>query len=63
MAQAGRILASHVGTISGKNNAKVICKRCGRENQAGGRTTNPYMCGDCKLVDRPMAVRLGIFKQ
>lgn len=57
-----RITAAHVGTHPVPNSNKRTCFRCGIEKHANGRIdkNKPYLCGDCKVVDRGLAVRLGL---
>lgn len=62
MSANGRITASHVGTSPTQDYNKRTCYRCGISKHANGRVdrTKPYLCLDCKIVDRPLAVRLGL---
>lgn len=59
-----RITASHVGvTGTAQSNDKRMCLRCGIEKQVSTRRVSPgapFMCGDCKYIDRAWARRLGI---
>lgn len=38
------------------------CSRCGIRKNVNSRNRRdlPYMCGDCKIVDKAMARRLGL---
>lgn len=58
----GRITASHVGVYRTENGGKRTCLRCGGERATNGRTpaSKPFMCSDCKSIDRAWARRLGI---
>lgn len=57
-----RVTASHVGTAPVQPSNKRTCYRCGISKHANGRIdkNKPYLCGDCKVVDRGLAVRLGL---
>lgn len=59
----GRITASHVGVgVNGPVYDKRTCIRCGMERSTSARSdrSKPFMCGDCKSVDKAMAKRLGL---
>lgn len=63
MAEYRRITASHVGAPASPDRHDFrVCKRCGRTGTVGSKYAKMavWMCGDCKLVDRPMAQRLGL---
>jgi hypothetical protein len=56
------ITASRVGaTASPESQQFRICARCGCRRNVNKRQPKDkaYMCGDCKSVDRAMAVRIG----
>lgn len=62
MSERGRLSASHVGRAPTQDSNKRTCYRCGISKHANGRVdkNKPYLCGDCKVVDKALAVRLGL---